>query len=62
MEYTVWDKEIVVNQSIINKKEKITKYITKQIVNFVFKQDRRGIIEVYNVTTSSLEKWNSFFS
>ena len=62
MEYTVWDKEIVVNQSIINKKEKITKYITKQIVNFVFKQNRRGIIEVYNVSTSSLEKWNSFFS
>ena len=62
MEYTVWDKEIVVNQSIINKKEKITKYITKQIVNFVFKQNRRGIIEVYNVSTSFLEKWNSLFS
>ena len=62
MEYTVYDKEIVVSQLIINKKEKITKYITKQIVNFVFKQNRRGIIEVYNVSTSSLEKWNSFFS
>ena len=62
MEYTVWDKEIVVNQSIINKKEKITKYITKQIVHFVFKQNRRGIIEVYNVSTSFLEKWNSLFS
>ena len=62
MEYTVYDKEIVVSQSIINKKEKITKYITKQIVNFVFKQNRRGIIEVYNVSTSFLEKWNSLFS